>query len=72
MKNKYEQFVDEFQTQVGMLRITTTLVLNDQGTYDFDDRFVVLNGRDLAIPNAWKRQTSNTITRKVCAMVGAK
>lgn len=67
-KAKYEQVTEEFETAAGMLKITTTLVLNETGTYDFDDKFVVLNNVDLAIPAAWKRQTSATIVRKVCSM----
>lgn len=65
---EYKQFVSEHGTQKGILKITTTLkVVN--GVNSLDDVSVSLNGKDLDIPRAWKKQTSSTIVRKVCAML---
>lgn len=65
----YIQVSSKDQTAFGVIEITTTLKLNDEGTYDFDDKFVVVNGRSIDIPKAWNKQTSATIVRKVCAMI---
>lgn len=69
---EYKQLTDEYQTQAGLIRITTTLKQCADGRYEFDDKFVVLNNIDLLIPDAWKHQTSSTIVRKICLMRGAK
>lgn len=66
---KYTQIVSKHGLKGGTLSILDTFVLNAQGEYEFDERSVSFNGRDLSIPRAWQRQTSSTICRKVAAII---